>query len=365
MDIKNLIEADGGTLKKQASTNGGEYAGPCPWCGGNDRFRVWPGAGRYWCRGCDKAGDAIQYLRDFRGLSFLEACKYLGHDPGPRKDTPRTAPAAWEPKETSAPSELWQSQAKSFLDGAIDCLWSTQGEPIRAWLNKEKGLSDATIKKACLGYNLAEKYEPREKWGREPALKEDGTEKRLWLPAGLVIPWVVNGEVHRLRIRRDNPGDGARYVTISGSSMAPATWNLERAAAVVVESELDGLLLSQETGDLCAVVALGTATSKTKKESHDLLRVMPIILISLDTDEAGAKAAWKFWMDTYGKAARRWPCIKGKDPSEARLNGLDLRTWIISGIFETEEQFERFAIKTIDGGLSDREAIMAMQGGEL
>ena len=112
-------------------------------------------------------------------------------------------------------------------------------------------------------------------------------------------------------------------------------------------------------------MALGSATSKTNKESHELLRAMPVILISIDTDEAGAKAAWTFWPDTYGKAARRWPCIKGKDPSEAKLNGLDLRNWIIAGLFETEEQFERFCIQTIDGGLSDREVIMAMQRGEL
>jgi len=26
-----------------------EYAGPCPWCGGEDRFRVWE-EGNYWCR---------------------------------------------------------------------------------------------------------------------------------------------------------------------------------------------------------------------------------------------------------------------------------------------------------------------------
>lgn len=27
----------------------GEYAGPCPWCGGEDRFHVWE-KGNYWCR---------------------------------------------------------------------------------------------------------------------------------------------------------------------------------------------------------------------------------------------------------------------------------------------------------------------------
>jgi DNA primase len=361
--ILSLIQTDGGTLKKEATTNGGEYAGACPWCGGNDRFRVWPKADRYWCRGCDKTGDAIQYLRDFRGLSYQEAGLFVGREPGPRKEQAR--PAAWEPKATSAPSELWQSKAKSFLDGAIDCLWSTQGEPIRAWLHDEKGLNDAMIKRACLGYNPTDIYEPRATWGLDPVIKEDGTERKQWIPAGIVIPLLAGDTVQRLRIRRDNPGDGVRYVIASGSSTAPMVWGEDKGAAVIVESELDGLLLSQETGDLCAVMALGSATSKTNKESHDLLRAMPIILISLDTDEAGAKASWHYWPDTHGTKAQRWPCLKGKDPSEARLNGLDLRTWIIAGIFETEEQFERFAIQTIDGGLSDREAIMAIQGGEL
>jgi len=109
-------------------------------------------------------------------------------------------------------------------------------------------------------------------------------------------------------------------------------------------------------------MALGSATSKTNKESHDLLRAMPIILVSLDTDEAGAKAAWKFWPDTYGKAARRWPTVKGKDASEARLNGLDLRAWVIAGLFGNEERFERFCIQTIDGGMTDAEALRAMKG---
>jgi len=208
-----------------------------------------------------------------------------------------------------------------------------------------------------LGLNLADKSEPRATWGLDLQNKEDGTEKKQWLPAGLVIPWVVNGDVQRLRFRRSDPGDGARYVTASGSSMAPAAWNLERGAAVIVESELDGLLLSQEAGDLCAIMALGSATNKANKESHELLRAMPIILISLDTDAAGAKAAWKFWPDTYGTKARRWPTVKGKDASEARLNGLDLRTWIIAGLFGNEERFERFCIQTIDGRLSDIEAI--------
>ncbi len=66
------------SLKRVANTNGGEYAGACLACGGKDRFRVWPTQGRYWCRQCQVKGDAIQFLRDFHGYSFPEACQALG-----------------------------------------------------------------------------------------------------------------------------------------------------------------------------------------------------------------------------------------------------------------------------------------------
>lgn len=39
-------------LRKIAVTHGGEWAGPCPFCGGKDRFHVQPGENRWLCRGC-------------------------------------------------------------------------------------------------------------------------------------------------------------------------------------------------------------------------------------------------------------------------------------------------------------------------
>ena len=75
-NIHNIITSDGVTLKKM--TNNGEYAGACPWCGGKDRFRVWPETNNYWCRKCDRKGDAIQYLRDKHNMSFEEAAAQTG-----------------------------------------------------------------------------------------------------------------------------------------------------------------------------------------------------------------------------------------------------------------------------------------------
>jgi hypothetical protein len=58
---------------------------------------------------------------------------------------------------------------------------------------------------------------------------------------------------------------------------------------------------------------------------------------------------------------KRWLSILGKDASEARQRGLNIRNWIIAGMFGNEERFERFAIQTVDGGLSDREAMAEIQ----
>jgi DNA primase len=356
--ILDLIQADGVKLKKYGAT----YRGRCPFHEGKTEtsLLVDAAAGKYHCFGCDMHGDEIQWLRERRGLSFQDACSFLGRDPGKRNDKISTLPnlqeaykpaaTTWTQKESNAPATLWQSKAKSFLDGAINYLWTPDGARVRQWLKAEKGLNDTAIKKALLGYTPADIYEPRATWG----LESDG---KQWTPAGLVIPLISNGELLRLRIRRDNPGDGPRYVVISGSSPAPLIIGKGQAAFVIVESELDGLLLSQDAGDIIGVIALGTATAKPDKQTNELLKNAALILISLDTDDAGARASWKFWPETYGDKAKRWPCINGKDQSEARLNGLDLRTWIIAGMFGSEEKFERFAIQTIDGGLSDIEAL--------
>ena len=67
------------TLKKAANTKGGEYTGPCPFCGGVDRFHVWPdhpsGFSQFWCRVCARNGDAIAYVMERDGLPFRQVCR--------------------------------------------------------------------------------------------------------------------------------------------------------------------------------------------------------------------------------------------------------------------------------------------------
>ena len=159
-------------------------------------------------------------------------------------------------------------------------------------------------------------------------------------------------------------------------------FHLDRNALVIVESELDGLLIDQEAGDLVGTVALGSVGIRPDQEENELLKQADLILVSLDFDEAGAWASWNLWTRTYPKA-KRWPVPVGKDPGEAFQKGLSIRAWVEAGLradnlpehaqrstdamikpfpkewlqrFD-ESQLERLAIVTIDGQLPDQEAI--------
>jgi len=376
MNLKELIEADGVRLVRVGRT----FRGRCPFHDGKTEtsLLVDDEAGKFHCFGCDRHGDAIEWLRERRGMTFMEACAFLDREPEPRASRTRPIRPQWKPREAKTPEDAWQEKARAFLDKARRTLWTETGTGARAFLHG-RGLQDKTIRAAGLGLNPSDLFLDRKSWGLEPTQKEDGTEKRLWVPAGLVIPFIEEGKVKRLRIRRDESGDGSRYIVISGSSSAPMTWNLEGGAAVIVESELDGILLNQEAGDLAGVVALGTATAKPDGPTHDALNKMEVVLISLDSDEAGAKAAWSFWPETYGTKAKRWPVPIGKDPSDAKKEGLDIRAWVLAGLPDGLEMegatnciepfpaewlkrfdetiLERLAIMTVDGKLSDCEAL--------
>lgn len=60
-----ILDLFGDSVKRVSSTNGGEFAGPCPLCQGTDRLRAWPtphsGPGTAWCRRCNTSGDALHW----------------------------------------------------------------------------------------------------------------------------------------------------------------------------------------------------------------------------------------------------------------------------------------------------------------
>jgi hypothetical protein len=56
---------------------GGEYAGPCPACGGRDRFSVNTRKQVWHCRGCGRGGDVVDLVQHVEGVTFIKAVETL------------------------------------------------------------------------------------------------------------------------------------------------------------------------------------------------------------------------------------------------------------------------------------------------
>lgn len=327
-------------LRKASATKGGEWHGPCPWCGGRDRFHVWPeqgGQGTYWCRSCGKGGDAIQFLRDHSGMTFKEACDYLNIRVDEKQyRKPDTAPREYQPREPQTPAELWREKAEKFTTWAQEQL--AQNADVLSWL-AARGISREAAVKYRLGWNTGEDgkdlYRQRKAWGLPEIVKENGRPKALWLPIGLVIPQITADAVQRVRIRR--PEGEPRYYVLPGSSSATMILEEHREAFVIVESELDAIACAS-SGTLAGAVATGSLEGKPDAAAFAILKNAKQILNALDFGDQGggkeaAKRAVKWWADNFPKTNTRWPVPQGKDPGEAYQMGTDLEEWIKKGLW--------------------------------
>jgi hypothetical protein len=331
-------------LKKASSSKGGEFHGPCPGCGGDDRFHVWPNEyqekGGYWCRACGKAGDNIQFLIDFKGMDFKAACQFLNINIKEHTAETRRMPGIpdkppFEPEQHQNPDQLWQEKAEKFVTWAQ--LRLAENADAIKWL-ASRGISAEAAVAARLGWNPGENgkdiFRSRTAWGLPELIKENGKLRMLWIPQGLVIPYSVDGIIQRIRIRR--PEGEPRYYVIPGSSMSKMIIGIERRAFVVIESELDAIACAAAT-DLAGAIAMGTLEGKPDVAAYTILKDSIQILNALDygDKDGGKKAAeraFNWWLENFPERCDRWPVPKGKDPGEAFQQGIDLKRWIEAGL---------------------------------
>ena len=72
--LSPISESAPGLRQKTAN----ELAGPCPWCGGDDRFVVFINTGRFLCRGCrPNGGDVIDFHCFNENLNVSELAKKI------------------------------------------------------------------------------------------------------------------------------------------------------------------------------------------------------------------------------------------------------------------------------------------------
>jgi DNA primase len=343
-DLLTLIGKDT-QLKRTSAKHGGEYSGACPIChAGTDRFKVWPELGRWAClgasagrSGCDKGGDAIQYLRERDHLSYREACERLGiepHAPAGEQSSRRQTPAQPAPpspylpsgeayeavhphtEALNPPNPTWQAHAGGWAARCAALLWGDEGVRAREYLHK-RGLFDGVLRACNVGYNPLDVFEEYEQWG----LPQPKGNHRIWLPRGITFPWYVDGGVWRLNIRRPlTPAQiaqgEAKYIGPAG--FGNALYNarsLRRDRAVIlVEGEVDALTIVQACGEQVAVVATGSTSGGRRLAWVARLALAPTVLVAFDADKfgpdgapgAGDRAA-TWWLNALPKAHRWQP----------------------------------------------------------
>lgn len=317
-------------LRRVASTNGGEWAGPCPFCGeGTDRFRVWPNldGGRWWCRVCDRSGDSIAYLVERGDITPQEAGKIRREaegtpatsGPRPRHDTAPAPPPAPVKYTVTPPPEAWREQARAFVGYCQGLLFTDAGKVGLDWLHG-RGLTDDTIKAWGLGWHEKDRWRDPEKWGL------DAGEKKIYLAAGVVIPWTVEGDPWHVKTRRLAGDDGPKYIGIRGGT--PTLYGLDhlqgRRVVVICEGELDAPLLWQVAGDLVDVVAIGSKGAKIPAHALPILAGAARWLVALDVDADADAAKWGAW----SARVRRARPLHGNDLTDFHQAGGDLRQWV-------------------------------------
>ncbi|HBA73413.1 MAG TPA: hypothetical protein DCZ63_14855 [Geobacter sp.] len=355
------------TLRKQ----GAHYVGRCPKCGGTEattRFVVNIAKDFCQCYSCSFNADPIRFLREIEGKTCPEAHRTLGLDcdnphcpvwekcskgkgerPTSQKSTMTTpAPAVDRPtpgfnaSAATTPPDLWQAKAAKLVNRAHQALLDTPEQ--LAYLSS-RGLPLAAVIKYRLGYVPEDFYRDRSSWGLPEELWPDGRPKKLFIPQGILIPWFIDGLIHRIRIRKQalrNAKDG-RYYWLPGSGNDIICLNPAAQAHVIVESDLDGLLIDWQAGDLVGTIPLGSCSTHPKAKALTLLEKSLCIMVALDFDKPrwdeekqqwiapGAKSSL-WWAQKFPRAYKRWPVPDGKDPGEAFAAGVDLPAWVVLGL---------------------------------
>ncbi len=287
-----------------------EFCGPCPSCGGDDRFIIWPNeanGGRFMCRGCGASGDGIAFLMQFHSLTYPEACKALGV---PTKDkrtfhkatASQAKPTQQKKAQEAFPPVAWTTAATAFLTRC-------QGEFLKSseavsTICAERFIGHNTALACGLGWNPVDRYELRAAWGLPPLQGKT----KLLIPKGLVIATRRRSGIVGLTVRctADRPEGRPKYWQVVGSSKVPFVVGGTGQAVVLLESALDAVLVRQESQNTVAAVGMMGSSKSLDQATADFIRQAPRILACPDNDEAG-HSAWSRWRSQFPKSVRVSP----------------------------------------------------------
>lgn len=282
---------------------GREFKACCPFH--NEKtpsFTINDEKGFYHCFGCSAHGDAIRWMTDQRGLSFMDAIKELAAEAGMEVPAPDPKAAQRAEKANNLYDVMTAAQ-----DWFVDELNGLEGAHARAYL-ENRGFTRKTIEEFGLG------FAPESRAKLKRALSR--FEVPMLVEAGLLIAVDDKEPYDRFRGRlmipiRDPRG---RVIAFGGRILgegepkylnSPDTplfdkgrtlYNLDKCSpasrqtgrVIVVEGYMDVIAIAQ-AGFADGVAPLGTAL--TEQQIQMLWRMTEKPLLCFDGDTAGQKAA--------------------------------------------------------------------------
>jgi len=238
------------------------------------------------------------------------------------------------PVAVSKPSDPWHERGFTFV---VECRKSLESNPEMQSLLQRIGFTRKSIERAWLGINTVEKIDDRPLWGLKEKKEQGGGSVLLTLPPGLIVPRFREARLSRIEICRTDFAESIhpqKSVMIEGSEEAPRAFPAASAGEdtpwIVVATEIEALLLEQEAGDACSVIALKNAKEKPPKEAEKAIKDAPVILVVFP-EKGMDDAEVKKWQAAYPNA-RGIELPHGINILEAGRMKVDLRQWIMEAL---------------------------------
>ncbi len=306
-DIRERLSIEDVVLDQvQLKRAGSTYKGLCPFH--NEKspsFIVTPSRGTYKCFGCGKYGDIFSFVMETKHIGFLDAAQLLADKAGMTLDKPDQ-----DSPENKLKDRVYEMNATAAVYFQ-QMLAAPPGTQARAYLTR-RAITQKTIDDFALGYAPGHGELCKR-------LRDAGYSDEEMVDGGLAVAPEGDGPIRdrfygRLMFPiRDAKGhiqgfggrvldDGQpKYINSPATAVfdkSRALYAIERAAdairsvreVVVVEGYMDALRAHQE-GFTNVVATLGTAI--TEQNLRALARYAPRLVLALDADPAGQRAAIK------------------------------------------------------------------------
>jgi len=318
---------------------GKDYFGLCPFHKEKTpSFSVAPAKQIFYCFGCGKGGNVIQFIMEIENLSYIDSVKFLADRARiqlPDGDSPEEREKALIKQRLI---EINKEAARFFFSK----LNSTEGEKAR-WYLRNRSIKESTIRKFGIGYS-SDSWDELFRY-----LREKGFEEEHILKSGLVLRSKTGTFYDRFRGRIMFPIFDIRgnVIAFGGRVMdstkpkymnSPETviYNKSRnlyalnfaknsgeKRLIIVEGYMDVISLHQ-SGIINTVASLGTAL--TESQGRTLKKYAEEVIISYDADAAGQSATMRGLdlLSDIGCHVKVLIIPDGKDPDEfIRKNGVE------------------------------------------